>query len=54
MLSFTTFIVKKVKKRENKRTYWAIFLALVSAEAMTCLVEKKENMFFLENQVPEE
>ena len=41
MLSFTTFIVKNVKK-------------LVSAEAMTCLVEKKENMFFLENQVPEE
>ena len=44
----------KTWKKENKRTYWAIFLALVSAAAMTCLVEKKKNMLFLENQVPEE
>ena len=44
----------KTWRRENKRTYWAIFLALVSVAAMTCLVEKKENIFFLENQVPEE
>ena len=36
---------------ENKRTYWAIFLALVSAAAMACLVEKEKKHVFLENQV---
>jgi len=45
----------KTRRKENNRTYGAIFLALVPVAAMTCSVEKKKkHVFFLEIQVPEE